>query len=292
VVATPNPELEVLQKELVLLKQDNDRLHGDNEWIKSLVGTRRGWRDPDIWIAIFTCLTLCVLIWYAWETSALRKEAQKQVKAAYRQNEISVENTLRPVVVLGTRDDFAIKPNQTTITIRNIGFGPALDTVTSAVTMDHAKMPEAAIPIPRCLGGKEPLWMDAPRTAKATMHLNHRTAIAVNEIEDIDVEEKIQGGPTFRLTRETCTTEPYTRLTPVQNIEGLLTGETPKFICIAYQNAASERYETWQRIYRPSESQPLNLAIDYICQRKTPPGVRQCTELVEKACQNSGGVGQ
>ena len=280
-MATPNPELEVLQQELALLRHDSDRVCRENEWLKSLAATRRGLKDPNNWILVVTVATLGVLVWYAWE-------AHKQVKAAYAQTKSSVESMLRPVVVLGTHDDFAIKPNQTTVIIRNIGFGPALDTVTSAVVMDHTKRPAGAIP--PCLGVKEPLWMDAPGKPKATLHFNHRTVISANETQNIDGEERIEGGPTFKLTRETCTTEPYTRLTPVQSIEGLITGETPKSICIAYRNAASERYETWQRLYRPSESQPQSLAIDYICQRKTPSGVEQCTEPVEKACKGIGGL--
>ena len=283
-MATPNPELEVLQRELALVRQDSDGVRRDNEWLKSLAATRRGFRDPNNWTLAVTVVMLVLVGVYT-------QAAKEQVKAAHAQTESSVENMLRPVVVLAPHDDFSVKPNQTTVVIRNIGFGPALNAVTSAVVMDHAKRPAAEIP--PCLDvdePHEPLWINAPGTPKATLHFNHRTVIAANETQNIDGEERIEGGSTFKLTRETCKTEPYTRLTPVQSIEGLITGETPKSICIAYRNAASERYETWQKLYRPSESQPQNLAIDYICQRKTPSGVKQCTEPVEKACKGIGGL--
>ena len=280
-MATPNPELEVLQRELALVRQDSDGVRRDNEWLKSLAATRRGFRDPNNWTLAVTIVMLVLVGVYT-------HAAKEQVKAAHAQTESSVENMLRPVVVLAPHDDFSVKPNQTTVVIRNIGFGPALNAVTSAVVMDHAKRPAAAIPL--CLGVKEPPWMNAPGTPKATLHFNHRTVIAANETQNIDGEERIEGGPTFKLTRRTCKTEPYTQLTPVQSIEGLIKGEKAKSICIAYRNAASERYETWQKLYRPSESQPQTLAIDYICQRKTPSGEEQCTGPVGKACKGIGGL--
>jgi hypothetical protein len=299
VVATPNPELEVLQRELALVRQDSDGVRRDNEWLKSLAATRRGFRDPNNWTLAVTIVMLVLVGVYT-------HAAKEQVKAAHAQTESSVENMLRPVVVLAPHDDFSVNPNQTTVVIRNIGFGPALNAVTSAVVMDRARRPvvmdrarrpvvtdpakRPAAAIPLCLDVEEPPWENAPGTPKATLHFNHRTVIAANETQNIDGEERIEGGPTFKLTRRTCKTEPYTQLTPVQSIEGLIKGEKAKSICIAYRNAASERYETWQKLYRPSESQPQTLAIDYICQRKTPSGEEQCTGPVGKACKGIGGL--
>src|SRR5690349_19390537 len=70
------PESDPDQKEVALLKRDNDRLQHDNEWLRSeserwsdIVqrlhgpGSRRWWKDP-FWLTILTGLTLIVLIWY------------------------------------------------------------------------------------------------------------------------------------------------------------------------------------------------------------------------------------
>src|ERR1035437_3524918 len=99
VVATPNPELEVLQRELALVRQDSDGVRRDNEWLKSLAATRRGFNDPNNWTLVVTVVMLVLVGVYT-------QAAKEQVKAAHAQTESSVENMLRPVVVLAPHDDF------------------------------------------------------------------------------------------------------------------------------------------------------------------------------------------
>jgi hypothetical protein len=158
---------------------------------------------------------------------------------SHRALQTETEEKLLPLVVMGTQDDFTDEKNTAhTMVVRNVGFGPALNAVTRDVHV----------------GDK---WLQ----------LNHRTVIAAGDIQDIG-SKKSEGGKPF----EDITTPlgGLKRVPPVGTIEELIKGKVVGVItCTSYENARREEYETWHWMYLTSSS---GLAIDYVCQQKTPDG--------------------
>jgi hypothetical protein len=190
-------------------------------------------------------LTLVVLIWYTIETDRLRKAAKDQVAAAKTQNAIASENALRPVVVLGSQDDLPKGIHE--LVIRNVGSGPALNTVTGEIHLHSGA------------GGD-------------IIKLVHRTALAPNEtqgVNDLNPPESTKD-----------------KLSPVARLAARIGSETVH-VCIAYDNANREHYETWQTLYLPKSKDgylPLDyLAMDFTCFRKTT--TKPCSEPMETACR-------
>ena len=109
-----------------------------------------------------------------------------------------------------------------------------------------------------------------PKPTRATVHFNHRTAIPAGESQDIAVVEDIEGeSEPVQFTRDMCT-EPYKRVTPVRDVEALLEGISSKNaipVCIGYQNALGQWYETRQNIYLSSQK---DLAIEVDAKRNHP----------------------
>ena len=123
--------------------------------------------------------------------------------------------------------------NTPTIVIRNIGFGPALNATTHDID-------------------------------GSTLRLNHRRAIQAQEAQEID------GQDGAKALTYTMPDKPYKRVTPVENVKGYFA--TEKYVCVSYENARRETYETWHMIHQPN-----NLAIDFLCQRqKANPCSEQC----------------
>lgn len=177
---------------------------------------------------------------------ATARETERSIRAA-------TEARLLPIVVLGTVDDFTDKgkPAVHTIVIRNIGFGPALNTVTGAfgiVTIGHA-----------------------------TVQFNHRSAITPGEVQDIDYLRKVGDEPDFTRLTQALGIPPSKGATLVESVEkdvrsaeeaGMKEGVA---VCISYANAERETYETWHRLY---ETPGRELAIDFLCQSKARAACR------------------
>ena len=168
------------------------------------------------------------------------------------------EDRLLPIVTLTSQDDFAVERN--TIIIRNVGFGPALNTYTHPFKVDSG-----------------------------TIQLDHRQAIAAGENQDISAVEHTGQG-TDRLWEDaTFKTPPPTlgmtkRVTDVGKIKNILKKTDNGHVCISYENARTEKYETWQKIYLIEDQS--DVAIEYVCQRKTPaPCTQPFTPQFEEACR-------
>jgi hypothetical protein len=172
------------------------------------------------------------------------------------------EDRLLPIVTLTSQDDFAVERN--TIIIRNVGFGPALNTYTHPF-----------------------------KVGSGTIQLDHRQAIAAGESQDISALEQTDHGkdrlwedapfktpsPTLGMTK---------RVTDVGKIRNVLKKADNKAVCISYENTRSEKYETWQRIYLIEDQS--DIAIEYVCQRKTPqPCTQEFTPQFEVACRSGKG---
>ena len=71
---------------------------------------------------------MVVLIWYAWETSKLRKSAQKQVKETQRQIEIQQ----RPFVIVRNIENDMIE-------VENVGSGTAINVKICCIQVDDSK---------------------------------------------------------------------------------------------------------------------------------------------------------
>jgi hypothetical protein len=248
------------------LMQDKERLQRSNEWFKSEAERWSGvvaafqktkelplWKDPFL-LTVLTGCTLGILVWYTIETKKLRVAAEAQL-----------ETQTLPIVVLTSQDDPITQ--KTTIVVRNVGLGPALNAATARFTIGHAEIltKPSAKKVGECKDVKDEIaWL--PASKPATIQLNHRTAIAVRETHDIDGEEQINGEEVqHEVFQDMCNTPPYKRVTPVSNVVKLIADEKlPKAICIAYESAQGRRYESWQTFDLPS---PNNLAIDFICHR-------------------------
>jgi hypothetical protein len=195
---------------------------------------------------IAVILTLVVVIVYTAETHKLRTAATDQLVAARTQNRIASENAIRPIVILGSQDDLPHGIHK--LVIRNVGSGPALNTVTRDISV-HS---------------------DA---GASVITLVHRTALAPAETQDVsDLTSPDNADKT---------------LSPIARLASRIGTETVH-ACIVYDNANSERYETWQTLYLPKSSSgqylPLDyLAIDFTCYRKTP---RPCSQSMS-VCQES-----
>ena len=135
---SPPDAVAQLQIENDRLRQDTDSLRAErDQWCLTArsfqeVSQRKGFKDPNFWLAILTGATLFVLMRYTWETDALRKTSLKQVIAANTQNEISTESRVWPIVVLG------LDQTSGTLLVQNIGFGPAVNS--SDILMTHGKV--------------------------------------------------------------------------------------------------------------------------------------------------------
>jgi hypothetical protein len=252
-------ELEDLNRANSILQQENKRLrsdlahfgHSDQQNIESVRSDPPTKSDrmaqAAIWLDFFTLILIIVTAGGTWYTIHTQDE-----------------NRFLPLLVLGTQDDFTA--NQHTIVIRNIGFGPALNAATTGISIAHAK----TIAVQR-LVEKNKEWSESsvPLTVseQATLRLNHRRAVAVNETQDIDGREQDTGqtSPEEKLTVD-MNKPPWKRVTTVGNIVAILAGEQRQVFCISYQNARAEQYETWQVMTMLDKG---DLGIDYICQRKT-----------------------
>lgn len=279
-------------KLMAAVTQDRECFQRANDWLKSeaerwsniaaaFQKTKKVpmWKDP-FGLTLVTFVTLIVLAIYTDETYKLRVTAEAQL-----------DTQTLPVVVLGSQDDGIAQKN--TIVVRNVGLGPALNAWTAQFTIDHGQIltKPSAKNDEECKDLKDTTAWE-PASGPATVQLNHRTAIAVGETHDIDGEERISGEKAWhRIFQEMCMTPPYKRVTPISNMVKLIADEKlPKAMCIMYESARGDRYETWQTFNLPS---PNNLAIDFICHRalRDEPG---CTsgriqQVQKKLDQLNGG---
>jgi hypothetical protein len=228
---------ENLRKKLVAARRELDELQRANDRLKShelasevgpdQIQSSEGKKPMDaltkatIWLAWLTFMSVAAVFGGTWYTIHADEE-----------------NKFLPILVLGSRDDYADKENPAnTIFIRNIGFGPALNAVTAPFSVGDGML-----------------------------RLNHRTAIATSDTQDIDAEKKPTGSNTFEDRAQTLGVPAVKRVTLVSEIEAQIKGHTI-LVCTSYENARRERYETWHEM-RPSD-RAQNLQINFLCQKKT-----------------------
>jgi hypothetical protein len=196
----------------------------------------RWWKKPEVWVNILTFVFIGVT-WYGTVTT-LNTQTEYQ---------------LLPIVVLGTQDDYSDKSQVAhTLVIRNIGFGPALNSYTKKIVIN---------------------------STNTTLQLNHRTAISPGGTEDINCVELDSSGKPFELNPQTglpvkingnrkfslmskLGDPPLKRVTSIAGFQDTM-GDIPLVVCTSYENSRRETYATWQLLYNPSD-----LAIDYVCQSR------------------------
>jgi hypothetical protein len=167
--------------------------------------------DALAWITLMSIIVLGSVTWYG-----VRKEEEDKVL---------------PVLVIGTRNDYT-SPGEPahTVVIRNVGFGPALNSVTSVFA-----------------------------SGEKLLQLNHRTSIGPGDTEDVDARESSDGGKNFQQFSFTLGKPPSTRVTLVGDLQKRIDKKIAR-VCTSYESALGKWYETWQSI---SVTEQGELAIDF-----------------------------
>jgi hypothetical protein len=207
----------------------------------------RRWEGLTAWSTLALAVATFALAIFTLRLWLSTQELMKATADGFHDDSV---DRMRPVLVLGTRDDPVTVSNLTTLVMKNVGVGAALNASSSVrgntLRLDHRGAVAAGEVVEVWA-----FWKGAPLMTAAPTFLPNGTRAPSGS-----------AGPTKRLTEVDANLK-----SKIESLE----------MCVAYQDIRGSAYETWQVVSVSND----DLRIDYKCQRPVPSGEHGCGAAVD-----------